>query len=147
MKAKVFVMAVLVVALALFLFGSTVQADLEAMRTVESVFTALNEGSLDDAAALFAEDATFRCFVTGKSAAGPAEIGEVLAMLSNGGKHQYDIVGAHMSGDAVELVVDIADNGSVWGQETVRAVVQNGKIHSFDLTGCRLQLWRMGAGG
>ena len=143
MKTKILAMAALVVALALFLFGSTARADLEAMRTVESMYSALNEGSLDGAAALFADDAAVRSAATGQTAAGQAEIGEMLGAWRNGGNRQYDIVGARMSGDTVELVVDIADHGHVWGQETVRAVVQDGRIRSFDVTAFRLQLWRI----
>lgn len=143
MKAKVIAGMGLLLALALFLLGSTVQADLEAMRTMESMYNALNAGSFDGAAALFAEDAALRSAASGQSAAGQAEIGEMLSTWRNGGSRQYDIVGARMSGDTVELVVDISDHGYVWGQETVSAVVQDGKIRSFDVTAFRLQLWRI----
>lgn len=142
MRAKAFCTALSTVVLSLFVFVSGAQAGLEAVYAVDGLFTAINAGELDAASALFAKDAVAGYALTDQSYEGTDKIGTFLDEL-HGERREYEIVQLAMVGDTVNLTVDIADSGHVWGQATLTVEVQDGMIQSLEVIETRLMLWRI----
>lgn len=142
MSAKALWTVLSVVVLSVFVVVSGAQAGLEAVHAVDNLFTAVNGGELNAASALFSEDAVASYRVANQLYEGSDEIGTFLEGLHHEGR-AYEIVQLAMAGDTVNLTVDVADRGRVWGQQTLRVEVQNGMIQSLEVIETRLTLWRI----
>lgn len=78
------------------------KAHIQPVLAVDNVFTALNEGQAEAAAAGFAEDAVVENWMRNKTYVGTAEIRPMLqAMLQEG--RQFEIVRIEMAGDIITL--------------------------------------------
>lgn len=142
MRAKAFYTVLFVVVLSVFVFVSGAQASLEAIDTVDNLLTAVNTGELDAASALFAADAVAGYPLANQSYEGSDEIGVFLEGLHHEGR-EYEIVQLAMVGNTVDLTVDVADRGHVWGQHKLRVEVQGGMIQSLEVIEPRLTLWHI----
>lgn len=144
MKGKIFAAFVLVMlGVALLASGRRAQASIGPVLVFDEVFEALNTGEVDTAAASFAEDATAQNLVRKETYSGVSEIRKMLEGMQRNGR-RFDIVGIKMDGDMITASVEVSDSGRVWGTETVEAIVKDGKLQSFTVTGFRLELWRLG---
>lgn len=142
MRAKVFYTVMSVVGLFVFVFVPVARADLEAVYTVDSLFTAVNAGELDAASDLFAEDAIAGYVLTNQTYEGSDEISAFLDDLHYEGR-EYEVVQLTMVGDVFELTLDIADRGHVWGQQKVQVEMEKGMIQRLIVLETRLTLWRI----
>jgi hypothetical protein len=142
MRAKTFVTLLILTVLSVFVFVSGAQASLGAVYTVDGLFSAISSGDLDSASAMFAPDAVASQAMTNQLYEGADEIGILLEKLHGEGR-EYEIVQLEMLGNTVNLTADIADDGHVWGRQTMTVEVQNGLIQSFEIIETHLTLWRI----
>ena len=141
MNVKVFSAVFSIMALFSFpLSKPPVHADIQPVMALDNMFTALNAGQVDTAAASFDTNAKIVDSIQGKEYAGVSAITRILQGMQRGGR-QYHIIRLSMDGSMVIAKVDISDSGIVWGTETIEAQVQNGKIQNLNETAFRLQLW------
>ena len=141
MRAKIFSLTFAVMALFSFpLVGKPVNADIQPVMALDNVFTALNAGSVDNAATSFDPNATIVDSLHGKKYIGVSGITQMLQGMQRDGR-QYSIARLEMDGNTVTAKVDISDSGIVWGTETLVAQVKDGKIQNLNETAFRLQLW------
>lgn len=144
MKGSIwFVLLVVVAGLVFFLNVGSAPASSMPVVVVDNVFTALNSGRLDDAAAAFAEDAVAENLVQQDYFQGLNEIREMLAGMAHPGR-EFNIVSSEMSGNVITAAVEVSDRGNTWGTETIEAVVQDGKLLRFTVKAFRLELWKIG---
>ena len=115
-------------------------ADIQPVMALDNMFTALNAGQVDTAAASFGTNAKIVDSIQGKEYVGVSGITRMLQGMQREGR-QYHIARLDMDGSTVIAKVDVADSGIIWGTETLEAQVQNGKIQNLDETAFRLQLW------
>ncbi|MDX1686742.1 MAG: nuclear transport factor 2 family protein [Candidatus Promineifilaceae bacterium] len=142
MRAGAFLGVLSVVVLSVFVLVSGAQANLEAVYAVDNLFTAVNSGELDAASAMFSADAVASYAVTDQWYEGSDEIGIFLEGL-HGEDRAYEIVQIAMTGDTVDLTLDVADHGHVWGQLKLTSVVHDGRIEHLEVVETRLMLWRV----
>jgi hypothetical protein len=143
MKARI--LAVLLLGMVvLALIVNTVQAQdrNEPLLAVNNVFSALSSGEVDMAVNAFAENAMAGNQVRGKTYSGLAEIRQMLQEMSNHGR-QYEMIGYQQTGDTIIAQVEVSDRGLAWGTQTILAEVKQGKVQAFNITGFRLQLWKL----
>jgi ketosteroid isomerase-like protein len=114
------------------------QASVQPIVTVDSFFTALNAGDLTAAVAVFTPDAT-ATLARGETYAGQAEIANLVQLMEHPGR-RYEIVQAHMVDDTVSFTVEVSDQGVRWGEATIVAEVQAGKLHTFQETAVNVRL-------
>ena len=114
------------------------QASVEPIITVNSFFTALNAGDHEAAVATFAPDAT-ATLARGETYRGPADIVDLVQLMEHPGRH-YEIAQARMVGDTVSFTVEVSDQGVRWGEATIVAEVQAGKLHTFQETAFNVRL-------
>jgi ketosteroid isomerase-like protein len=122
--------------------GRQAQASTTPVLAVDSMFTALNSGEMEAAAAAFTSDAVAENKVRGETFAGTDEISQMLAGMYREGR-QFKIVDAEMDGDRITAQVEVSDRGIVWGTETILAEVKDSKLRSFTVSAFRLELWRI----
>jgi hypothetical protein len=140
MKVRALAVALVVMVVSvLFLNGGRAQADIQPVLAVDNVFTALNTGQADLAAASFAEDAVVENWVRRETYVGADEIRQMLQAMPRESR-QFDIVRVEMAGDTVTLDVEISDHGFAWGTETIVAEVKDGKLQTFNVTEFYLHL-------
>jgi hypothetical protein len=114
------------------------QASVEPIFTVNSFFTALNAGDRKGAVAAFTPDAV-ATLARGETYGGQAEIADLVQLMEHPGRH-YEIVQARMVDDTLTLNVEVSDQGIRWGEETIEAEVQGGKLRTFHETAFHLRL-------
>jgi limonene-1,2-epoxide hydrolase len=114
------------------------QASVEPIVTVNSFFAALNTGDHKAAVAAFTPDAT-ATLARGETYGGQAEIADLVQLMEHPGRH-YEIVQVHMVDDTVSFNVEISDQGFRWGEATIVAEVQAGKLHTFHETAFDVRL-------
>ena len=143
MKARILaVMLIGVAILALIVKGVQAQDRNEPLLAVTNLFTGLSSGEVDTAVTAFAENATAENRLRGESYQGLAQIRQMLQEMSANGR-QYEIIGYQQTGDTIIAQVEVSDRGLAWGTETILAEVQNGKLEAFNVTGFRLELWKL----
>lgn len=142
MRARAFLSVLSVVVLSVFILVSGAQANLEAVYAVDNLFAAVSAGELDVASSLFSADAVATFAVTSRSYEGSEEIDAFLEVM-HGEERKYEIVQLTMVGNSVELTVDIADRGHVWGRQRLSVDVQGGMIQRLEVVETRLTLWRI----
>lgn len=143
MKARILVVVLIgMVALALIVTSAQAQDRNEPLLAVNNVFSALSSGEVDTAANVFAENAVAENRVRGESYSGLAEIRQMLQEMSNHGR-QYEMIGYQQTGDTIIAQVEISDRGLAWGTQTILAKVKDGKVQAFEVTGFRLELWKL----
>jgi hypothetical protein len=143
MKGKIFVAAVLLmVGLTLLVNGRQAQARVTHAMPLDHVYTALNSGDADTAAASFTEDATAENLVRKQTYNGVNEIRQMLQGMQREGR-RFDIVDVRMIGDNITAKVEVSDRGKVWGTETIEAVVDGTRLQNYTLKSFRLELWRI----
>ncbi len=129
--------------LALFIAnGSIAQASLDPVYAVNDLFTALNEGEVDQALDVFVEDAVAHDCTCGETFEGANEIAELLNTMAHDGRH-FEIVSMTMDGDQVTATIDISDRGHTWAQERIEAVVEDGKVHTLNVISFDMQFDRV----
>jgi ketosteroid isomerase-like protein len=128
---------VIVMALLFLIFASIVQAGVAPVTAIDTLVAEVNSDSLDEAMAMFAEDAVFTNQLIGRSYVGKEEIETVLGAWQRPGR-AFEIVALSMDGDTVEVTLDVSDHGVVWGQQRMRAQVTDGLIGDLALTQIRL---------
>jgi hypothetical protein len=114
------------------------QASVEPIFAANSFFTALNAGNHEAAVAAFTPDAT-ATLARGETYRGSADILDLVQLMEHPGRH-YEIVQARMANDTLTLNVEVSDQGIRWGEATIIAEVQAGKLHTFQETAFRLRL-------
>ena len=114
------------------------QASVEPIVTVDSFFAALNADNHEAAVAGFTPNAT-ATLARGETYAGQVEIADLVQLMERPGRH-YEIVQAHMVDDSLTLAVEVSDQGIRWGEATIVAEVQAGKLHTFQETAFHLRL-------
>lgn len=114
------------------------QASVEPIFVVDSFFTALNAGNHKAAVASFTPDAV-ATLARGETYRGQADIADLVQLMEHPKRH-YEIVQARMVDDTLTLTVEVSDQGIRWGEETIVAKVQDGKLHTFRETAFRLRL-------
>lgn len=144
MRTKVFISVLSVVVLASFIFVFAAQASAEPVYAVNTMFTDLNTGHINNISALFAKDAVARNDRLDLTFNGKEAIGQYLQNWHREGR-TYDIVNLEMEDDTVHFTVDISDRGHVWGQQEMNATVNNGMIENLEVLETRLTLWRISA--
>lgn len=140
MKSKFLPVALVVIVVTLLTQVAGALASAQPVYAMDGLYSSINAGDMDAAVDMFAEDAIAHYVHTDATYEGDA-IADMLDVWHVEGR-TYDIVSISMEGNSVEIVVDIADNGIVWGQQTTVAVVEDGLIQSLELTSISLQLWR-----
>lgn len=138
MKVRMFAIVVLLATMASMQVPSA-QASVEPIAVGSSFFTALNAGDYEAAAAAFGADAT-ATLIRGETYRDRAGIADMVRRLDHNGRH-YQIVQAMTAGDTVTMRVEISDHGIRWGEETIVAKVQEGKLHTFEEKAFRLRLY------
>lgn len=128
---------VIVMALLFLIFAGIVQAGVAPVTAIDTLVAEVNSDSLDEAMAMFAEDAVFTNQLIGRSYVGKEEIETVLGAWQRPGR-AFEIVALSMDGDTVEVTLDVSDHGVVWGQQRMRAQVTDGLIGDLALTQIRL---------
>jgi len=133
----------IVVALVMLLTLATLtvpsaQASVEPIVTVDSFFAALNTGDHKAAVAAFTPDAT-ATLARGETYGGQAKIADLVQLMEHPGRH-YEIVQARMAGDTVSFAVEVSDQGVRWGEATIVAEVQAGKLHTFHETAFNVRI-------
>lgn len=114
------------------------QASVGPIVTVNSFFDALNTGDHKAAVAAFSPDAT-ATLARGESYDGQAEIADLVRLMERSGRH-YEVVQVRMADNTLTLDVEVSDQGIRWGETTIVAEVQAGKLHTFHETAFRLRL-------
>jgi hypothetical protein len=114
------------------------QASVEPIFAANSFLTALNTGDHKAAVAAFTPDATAR-LARGETYGGQAGIADLVQLMERPGRH-YEIVQARMVDDTLTLNVEVSDQGIRWGEATIVAEVQAGKLHTFHETAFHLRL-------
>lgn len=142
MRAKAFCTILFVAVISVAVFVPGVQANLDAVYTVDSFFTALNADDLDEASGQFAADAVAGYATTNQWFEGRDEIAIFLEGMHHEGR-AYEIVQLSMVDDTVDLTVDIADRGRVWAWQRLTVEVQDGFIQRLEVVEIRLTLWRI----
>ena len=137
MIARVLATLVILMTLATLNMPSA-QASVQPIVTVDSFFTALNAGDLTAAVAVFTPDAT-ATLARGETYGGQAEIAALVQLMEHPGRH-YEIVQARMADDTVSFTVEVSDQGVRWGEATIVAEVQAGKLHTFHETAVNVRL-------
>ena len=141
MKARAFSAVFAVMALFSFpLSGLPAHADIQPVMALDNMYTALNAGQVETAAASFDTNAKIVDSIQGKEYVGVSGITQMLQGMQRDGR-QYSIARLDMDGNTVVANVDVSDNDIVWGTETIEAQVKDGKIQNLDETAFRLQLW------
>jgi hypothetical protein len=135
-EKKSLLMLLLLISLVLAL-AAGVHAGLTSAPAVDSLFAQINAGNLEQAQALFAEDAVYTNNLTGRSCDGFAEIEEDLASWQHPGR-RYDIVAVTEAGDSLQIMVEVSDRGIVWARERMTADLSDGLIQSLELDDVRL---------
>lgn len=142
MSLKLLLVVLVAAVVWLSLAEEQTHATLEPVYTVDNLFEAVNGGDLNTASTFFATDAVARITMTHQSYENEAEIRRFLEDLHGVGR-AYEIVQLNMEGDTVNITVNIADQGHVWAQQKMTAVVHEGRIHDLAVTETRLTLWRI----
>ena len=143
MKGKWYGMiGLLAVGLIVVFSASAAQAGIGPARAVDGLYTALNVGQFEQAAAVFAEDAIVYNRVTDRTYQGAGEILGMLQGMARPGR-QFEIVGLAMQGDTITAQVEVSDRGIAWATETVEAVAAGEQIQSLTVTAFHLELWRI----
>ena len=137
MIARVLATLVMLMTLAT-LYIPSAQASVEPIFIVNSFFTALNTGDHKAAVAVFTSDAT-ATLARGETYGGQAEIADLVQLMERPGRH-YEIDQIHMVDNTVTFNVEVSDQGIRWGEATIVAEVQAGKLHTFHETALRLRL-------
>lgn len=113
-------------------------AGVEPLVVADSFFTALNAGDDQAAAAAFTPDAVAN-LARGEAYSGQADIASMVQLMSHPGRH-YEIVEASLADGTLSLRVEVSDHGIRWGEATIVAEAQGGKLHSYRETAFRLRL-------
>lgn len=143
MKARILAVLLLgTVVLVLIVNTAQAQGRNEPHLAVNNVFAALSSGEVDMAVNAFAENAMAGNQVRGKTYSGLAEIRQMLQEMSNHGR-QYEMIGYQQTGDTIIAQVEVSDRGLAWGTQTILAEVKEGKVQAFNITGFRLELWKL----
>jgi hypothetical protein len=137
MKTRIFAILIMLVTLAPLSVPSA-HASVEPTVAVNSFFTALNAGNHKAAVAAFTPDAT-ATLARGETYRDPAGIVDLVDLMEHPGRH-YEVVQAQASDNTVTLQVEVSDRGIRWGEATVVAQVQDGKLHTFQETAFHLRL-------
>ena len=103
---------------------------------VPDLYESLNAGDIDGALSVFAEDAVLKSNLTKGEWAGREEIGALLESRMRDGR-EFQVV-SHYTREGLELIVEVSDNGIVWGRETIEAMIEGGMIRELTTTGFRL---------
>lgn len=144
MKASIwYVLVVVMVSLVLFLNVGSAPASSMPVVVVDNVFTAVSSGRLDEAVALFAEDAVAENRIQKETYQGLTEIRQMLEGMTHPGR-KFTIVSASQTDNLITASVEVSDRGNTWGTETIEAEVKDGKLQSFTVKAFRLELWRIG---
>jgi hypothetical protein len=114
------------------------QASMEPIVAANSFFTALNAGDHEAAVASFTPDAV-ATLARGETYDGQADIVDLVQLMEHPGRH-YEVVQARMADDTLTLNVEVSDQGIRWGETTIVAEVQGGKLHTFQETAFHLRL-------
>lgn len=145
MKGKMLAGFVMVMCgVALMLAWQQAQASSHELAAVNTVFSSLSSGEVEEAISLFAEDAVVENKVRNETYRGLGEIRQMLAGMQKEGR-QYNLVSSAVDGSTVEALVEVSDRGIVWGTQTVVAEVVGDKVQSMAVTAFRLELWRIGS--
>jgi hypothetical protein len=143
MKARVLiVMFIGMLALAVIVTGAQARSHSDPLLAVYNVFSALSSGEVDTAMSAFAENATAENRVRGETYSGLVEVRQMLQAMSTNG-HQYEVIEYQQTGDTIIAQVEVSDRGLAWGTQTILAEVLDGKVQAFNVTGFRLQLWKL----
>lgn len=142
MKARTWFPVLFVLLLSVFIVVSVAQASVEPVLAVDNLFSAVTACEIEQATALFAADAVARNDVANISYEGSEEISSLLDGWERDGR-VFDIVKLGMDGEAVELTVEISDDGIVWARQGMTADVHEGQIQNLDVHQIELQLWRV----
>lgn len=143
MKARILVVLLIgMMVLAVVVNSVQAKSHTEPFSTVVDVFSALNSGQVDSAVIAFAENATAENLVRGKTYSGLAEIGQMLQEMNTHGR-QYEIIGYQQTGNTIIARLEVSDRGMTWGTETILVEVKDHKVQTFDVTGFRLELWKL----
>jgi hypothetical protein len=129
-----FIMLITLVSLSV----SSAQASVEPIVTVDSFFAALNTGDHKAAVDSFTSDATAR-LARGEIYGGQAEIADLVQLMERPGRH-YEIAQARMVDETVSFTVEVSDQGVRWGEATIEAEVQAGKLRTFHETAFNVRL-------
>ena len=113
-------------------------ASVEPIVTGDSFFVALNSGDQQAAVAVFTPDAS-ASLARGERYGGQAEIAEMVELLGYPGRH-YQTVQAHTVDNTVTFKVEISDQGVRWGEATIVAEVQGGKLRAFQETALAVRI-------
>jgi hypothetical protein len=114
----------------------------EPLLAVNSLFSALSSGEVDTAVNAFAENATAENRVRGETYSGLTEIRQMLQAMNANGR-QYEVIGYQQTDDTIIAQVEVSDRGLAWGTQTILAQVKDGKVQAFNVTGFRLELWKL----
>lgn len=137
MKARIGAILALLVTLA-SLHVPSAQAKVEPVAVANSFFAALNAGDHDAAVATFTADAV-ATLARGETYRDAAGIEDMVQLMEHAGR-EHKIVQATAAGDTVIMSVEVSDHGIRWGEQTIVARVQGGKLHTFEETAFRLRL-------
>jgi limonene-1,2-epoxide hydrolase len=137
MIARLLAAFVMLVTLA-SLNAPTAQASVEPIFTVDSFFAALNAGDHEAAVAAFTPDAV-ATLARGETYRGQSDIVDLVQLMERPGGH-YEIVRVRMTNDTVTMDVEVSNQGIRWGEATIVAEVQGGKLHTFHEKSFRLRL-------
>jgi hypothetical protein len=88
--------------------------------------------------AAFTPDAT-ATLARGETYRDPAGIVDLVDLMAHAGRH-YEVIQAQASDNTVTLHVEVSDRGIRWGEATIVAQVQEGKLHTFQETAFHLRL-------
>ncbi len=133
------IIAIMVMLVTLAHFGTqSAEAGVEPIIAADSFFTALNAGDEQAAAAAFSPDA-IASLARGETYSGQADIAGLVQLMNHPGRH-YEIVEASLADGTLSLRVEVSDHGIRWGEATIVAEAQGGKLHSYRETAFRLRL-------
>ena len=140
MSAKKTTLFLSIVVLLVLVMASVAHAELSPTLAVTSLFADITAGNVDEAVALFAEDAVITNGITGESHTGIAEIEETINTWYHPGR-RFEVVAADEEGNTIRLHVECSDHGVVWPSQLMTADMRDEQIQSLRLDSMRLLYW------
>ena len=123
--------------------ATVAQANMAPVYAVDNLYSALNQGQVEQALTTFEEGAQATNALRDQTYAGLDEIETLLADWAHEDR-TYEIVYLEMAGDQVTARVNIADYGHVWAQQTIETTVApDGKLEMLEVTSFLLELSRI----
>ena len=140
MSAKKITLFLSIVVLLVLVLATVAHAELSPTLAVTSLFADITAGNVDEAVALFAEDAVITNGITGESHTGIAEIEETLNTWYHPGR-RFEVVAADEEGDTARLHVECSDHNVVWLSQFMTAEMGDEQIQSLRLDSIHLLYW------